>query len=74
LDCHAIAHSGKRSLLALHGFDRCFEILTYEFVFHPVPQVERTCDLFFGAPPPPSQVNRNVAPILALAHYPVQLP
>src|SRR5580704_7204067 len=73
LDRYATTHSLKRSLPALHGFDRCFEIRSHGFVFHPVTQVERTRDIFLRAPPPPSQINRNVAPILALADYPVQL-
>ncbi len=30
-------------------------------------------ELFLGAPPAPSQLNRNAAPILTLAHNPVQL-
>jgi hypothetical protein len=34
---------------------------------------DRTRDLFLRAPTPPSQINRNIAPILALADHPVQL-
>ena len=70
LDRYATAHSVKRSLPALHGFDRRLEIHSNGFVFHPVPQVERTRDIFLGAPPPPSQIDRNVAPILTFAHHP----
>jgi hypothetical protein len=66
LDRYAAAHSLKRSLPAQHCFDCCLEIHPYGFVFRPVPQVERTRDLFLGAPPPPSQINRNVAPVLPL--------
>jgi hypothetical protein len=72
-DRYATAHSVQRSLPALHGFDRCLEIHSNGFVFHPVSQVERTRYIFLRAPPPPPQINRNVAPILALAHHPVQL-
>ena len=35
LDRYATAHSVKRSLPALHGFDRRFEIHSDGFVFHP---------------------------------------
>src|SRR5580692_400020 len=46
---------------------------TVVLVDAPIPLPPVTRDLFLGAPTPPSQINRNVAPILALAHYPVQL-
>ena len=51
LNHYAIAHGVKRSLPALQGFDRCFEIRSHGFVFHPVPQVERTRGLFLRTPP-----------------------
>jgi len=35
LDRYATAHSVERSLPALHGFDRCFEIHANGFVLHP---------------------------------------
>jgi hypothetical protein len=73
LDRYATAHGVKSSLPALHGFNRCLEIHSNGFVFRPVPQVERTRNIFLRAPTPPFQVDRNVAPILTLAQHPVQL-
>jgi len=46
LDRYTAADGVKRSLLVLHGFNRSFEIHANRFILDPVPQVERTRDIF----------------------------
>jgi hypothetical protein len=58
LDRYATSQSVKGGMPALHGFDRCFEIHGNGFVSQPVPRVERTRDLFVGAPTPQNLIPR----------------